>query len=129
MISIDTNVVVRYLIADDISQFQRAKQLIKLNEIFVPLTVVLEAEWVLRDKYEKSKRAVVGALRSLAQLPNVVIEDRWRALRALDWSEAGMDFADALHLAASTQVAAFASFDRKLAKVAARLGAPEVRAP
>ena len=40
-----------------------------------------------------------------------------------------MDFADALHLAGSARCEAFVSFDRKLAKVAARLGAPEVRAP
>jgi predicted nucleic-acid-binding protein len=129
MISIDTNVVVRFLVADDIAQFARAKRLVESAQVFVPLTVLLESEWVLRDKYETPKGAVVAALRGLAKLPTVVVEDRSRALRALDWAEAGMDFADALHLAGSAACSAFASFDRKLAKLSARLGVADVCEP
>jgi predicted nucleic-acid-binding protein len=129
MISIDTNVVVRFLVADDVDQFDRAKRLIETNRVFVVLTVLLEAEWVLRDKYDKSKSSVISALRGLAHLPNVVVEDRERALLALNWADGGMDFADALHLAGSAEGAAFASFDKKLAKVSARLGGLEVREP
>ena len=40
-----------------------------------------------------------------------------------------MDFADALHLASSSNCEAFASFDKGLAKAAAKLGAIDVRAP
>jgi predicted nucleic acid-binding protein len=129
MISIDTNVVVRFLVRDNLNQFRRADRLIRENEVFVALTVVLEAEWVLRDAYEKPRRAVAQALRDFGGLPTVVLEDAPRVLRALDWAGAGMDLADALHLAASAQGAAFASFDRKLAKIARRLQAPEVREP
>jgi predicted nucleic acid-binding protein len=129
MISIDTNVVVRFLVRDNLNQFRRADRLIRENEVFVALTVVLEAEWVLRDAYEKPRRAVAQALRDFGGLPTVVLEDAPRVLRALDWAGAGMDLADALHLSASAQGAAFASFDRKLAKIARRLQAPEVREP
>jgi predicted nucleic-acid-binding protein len=129
MISIDTNVVVRFLVGDDVDQFRRADRVIRDNEAFVPLTVLLESEWVLRETFEIPRLAVVRALRDFANLPYVVLEDAPRALRALDWAAAGMDFADALHLAGSAQNGPFVSFDRKLAKAARRLGAPEVREP
>ncbi len=129
MISIDTNVVVRFLVGDDADQFRRADRLIRDNEVIVPLTVLLESEWVLSDTYEKPRSEVVRALRAFALLPSVVLEDASRALRALDWSEQGMDFADALHLAGCERGGVFISFDRKLAKSARRLGAPEVREP
>jgi predicted nucleic-acid-binding protein len=129
MISIDTNVVVRFLIGDDVDQFHRADRLIRENEVFVPLTVLLESEWVLSDAFEIPKSTVVRTLRDFVNLPSVVLEDAPRALRALDWAAAGIDFADALHLAGSAQGVAFVSFDRKLAKAAQRLGAPEVREP
>jgi predicted nucleic acid-binding protein len=40
-----------------------------------------------------------------------------------------MDFADALHLAAAQDCDGFATFDRKLARTAAALGAKPVREP
>jgi predicted nucleic acid-binding protein len=61
---------------------------------------------------------------------SVEVEDRAVVKKALAWHGAGMDFADALHLAASGEVTEFVSFDRDLAKVARRVGAkPEVAAP
>jgi len=129
MISIDTNVVVRFLVGDDVDQFRRAERVIRENEVFVPLTVVLEAEWVLRDRCDKPRRAVVQALCDFAALPSVVLEDAPRVARALDWAGAGMDLADALHRAGSAEGAAFVSFDRKLAKIARRVGAPKVLDP
>ena len=129
MSSIDTNVVVRYLVGDNVDQFRRANRLIHENEVFVTLTVLLETEWVLRDSYEKPRSEVVRALRAFAGLPSVALEDASRALQARDWADAGMDFADALHLAGSAQSGPFVSFDRDLAKRARKLGAPEVREP
>ena len=48
---------------------------------------------------------------------------------ALAWAEAGMDFADALHLTEARDAKAFISFDRDLAKEAAKFGAPPIGAP
>jgi len=50
--------------------------------------------------------------------------------RALDWMDAGLDFADAFHLALSERTDKFLSFDANLSRRAARLGArPAVAAP
>lgn len=53
-----------------------------------------------------------------------------RVARALDWLEAGLDFADALHLAASAEGDTFVTFDQGLLRRTARLGVTiPVRAP
>ena len=129
MISIDTNVVVRYLVADESEQFRRATALIEGETVFVTMTVVLEAEWVLRANYRLGGPAILNALRKFAGLPSVIVEDPPALAKALDWAEQGMDFADALHLAGSIECEAFASFDRGLARAAAKVGAMAVRAP
>ena len=44
MVAVDTNVVVRLLTLDDAHQAARAKRLFASNRIFLPKTVLLEAE-------------------------------------------------------------------------------------
>jgi len=58
-----------------------------------------------------------------------VRRDPQLAVAALEWHEQGMDFADAMHLGRAEGCEAFVSFDKGLAKAAAKLGAIEVRAP
>lgn len=75
MIAIDTNVVVRYLVADDRKQFGRATAVIESQPVFVCMTVVLEVEWVLRAIYRLGGPAILDALRNFAALPTVAVED------------------------------------------------------
>jgi predicted nucleic acid-binding protein len=51
MIALDTNIIVRLLANDDVSQARRAAEIIRNNEVFVTKTVLLETEWVLRHAY------------------------------------------------------------------------------
>jgi predicted nucleic acid-binding protein len=127
MQTIDTNVVVGFLVGDHPEQAARARALISDGAVFVPTTVMLEAAWVLRSAYGFATREVVDALRAFAGLPNVTLQEPERAGRALDMAAAGMDFADALHLTAAE--GGFRTFDRRLLKRAADLGLPDVEAP
>ena len=129
MIAIDTNVVVRYLVADDPEQFGRAAALIEGRPVFVCTTVILEVEQILRAVYGLDRSAILRALRGFAGLPTVTVEAPGLLICALDWADQGMEFADALHLASAEKCEAFASFDRDLAKTAARLDALAVGAP
>ncbi len=128
MIAIDTNVVIRFLVNDDREQAQRARALIEAEDVFVPTSVLLETEWVLRSAYKLPRRDLVAALRAFLGLPRVFAQDRQAALTGMLWAEQGMEFADALHLASASRCDAFASFDRGLAGAAKNVGAPEVRA-
>ncbi len=130
MRAIDTNIIVRFLVADDKEeQAAAARGAIEAGDIFVPTTVMLESEWVLRSAYGFAPGEVVQALRGFASLPGVAVEDPARLAQALDWTAAGMDFADALHLAAAEGCSVFLSFDARLAKMAAGRSGVVVEAP
>ena len=130
MIALDTNVLVRFLTADDKPQAARAKALLSKKEVcWVPVTVLLELAWVLGG-YAWDNVKIARTLRELIG-ENVINPQHPEAVsRALRWAEAGMAFADALHLALSASATEFASFDDALRKKAAALGiSPTVTAP
>ena len=116
MHAVDTNVLVRLLTNDDADQSRRAAALFKKESIFIPKTVLLETEWVLRRLYRIDRNIVVNAFRKLSGLANVEIEQPQVIVQALQWCEEGMDLADALHLASSQSANKFATFDEKMKK-------------
>ena len=128
MIALDTNVIARFYI-DDASDPQAALQrpaarrLFKESTaLFVPLTVVLELEWVMRAFYDFTPVQFGKVVEHLAGLPHVTLDDAPIVLSALRDHVAGLDFADALHLRKSAFCEAIASFDdRKFARRASRL--------
>lgn len=130
MIAVDTNVLARYLLNDDVEQAKAAVRLLSAREpVDVPLSVWLELVWVLQI-YDCSKAEIAKGLRHIVGLPCVRSGTHDIFLRALSWFEEGMDFADALHLAMSAQDERFASFDKVMMKMAARIGAsPRVAPP
>lgn len=129
MLAIDTNLIVRYLVADDPGQAARARKLIDGNDTFVCVTVMLETEWVLRSAYGLSAAQCAKALTDFAGLPRVTVEDAAAVAKALGWMQKGIDFADGLHLAKAESCDAFISFDQDFAKAATALGGVKVCAP
>lgn len=137
MIALDTNVIARFYVDDPddpeaIRQRPAARKAFEeAAAIFVPLTVVLELEWVMRAFYGFAPPQFTAVVRHLAGMPHVTIESEPNILAALQDHLHGLDFADALHLRASANCTAMLSFDdRKFAKRARKLGlAPEVTVP
>jgi predicted nucleic-acid-binding protein len=113
--AVDTNILVRFLTADDPKQAKTARRVIEAGDIFIGVTVILETEWVLRAGYGFKPNVVAAGLRGIAGLPGVTIEEPAEIAQALDWTVEGMDFADALHLTRSNHCNAFVTFDKKLA--------------
>ena len=126
---VDTNVIIRYLTGDDPAQAAKARAIIGRQPVFVPRTVLLEVEWVLRSAYGLPLAQIIAALRALAGLPGVSVEDAASVAKALDWAEAGMDFADALHLAAVESCAGFFTFDQQFARSGRRLSGTSITVP
>jgi predicted nucleic-acid-binding protein len=121
VIAIDTNVLVRLVANDDPVQSPRAAALLASSDVFVSKTVILETEWVLRHAYELDVATIASVFTRLVGTASISVEDAPGVRRALEWFKAGMDFADALHLASSAdQVEHFATFDKKLAARAAK---------
>ncbi len=128
VLAIDTNVLVRLIVADDPRQAAAARDLLDREEVLVTTTVLLETDWVLRSAYGLGRSEALNDLRSVCGLPGVVLSEPDRIATAISWSEAGMDFADALHLAGAEGCDAFVTFDRKLATAAGlAANAPAVR--
>ena len=129
MRAIDTNVVVRLLTADDAKQAAAARAAVEGGAIFIGSTVVLETEWVLRAGYGFTPAQIAKSLRGLFGLPAVTLGEPAEVGLALEWMAAGMDFADALHLARSAHCSAFLSFDRDLIKRSRGITAIPVEMP
>ena len=129
MRAVDTNIIVRYLTADDPAQAQKVRNLFGREPLFVARTVLLEVEWVLRGVYGMPAEQIIPALRALAGIPGVSVENAPLVAKAMDWAEAGMDFADALHLAAAGECEGFLTFDKRLSRTGKRLGSIPVMAP
>ena len=85
MPALDTNVLVRYIVQDDPLQLAAAKRLISRCVAggatqFVPVTVVLEFEWVLRSSFVFGKDDVLKTLSTLLSAAELTFE----AERALE---------------------------------------------
>lgn len=125
MPALDTNVLVRYVVQDDEVQLASARRLIRRcvadgQTLFVPVTVVLELEWVLRTSFGYAKDEVMEALSSLFSAAEMTFESE-RALEvALQLYRNGpADFADCLHIALAVQAGELPlwTFDKGAAKV------------
>ena len=129
MRAVDTNVLVRFFVADDPLQFRRARRLLEAGAVFIPKTVLLETEWVLRHAYGLAASDVLRAFGALSGTAEVQIEDSDAVLKALAWFGEGMDFADALHIASRGGASEFVTFDKSLASAARKAGIGGVTAP
>ena len=120
MRAIDTNVLVRALTLDDAAQAARVQDLLRGHEVFIPVTVILELEWVLRSRYLYSAAVIAQAIEKIVTLENVVVGEHAAVLTAAAKLAQGWDFADALHHALSEGCDDFVTFDAGLVKQAKR---------
>ncbi|HVG10413.1 MAG TPA: type II toxin-antitoxin system VapC family toxin [Thermoanaerobaculia bacterium] len=121
MISLDTNVIVRVVTADEPEQLAIALQVMRSESLWLSKTVLLETEWVLRYSYKLSRETVLETFVRLLGYRNLSVEAPEQVHSAVELYRGGMDFADALHLAASTGADRFVTFDRELALAARKL--------
>jgi hypothetical protein len=74
MIAFDTNLLVRALVMDNPGQAAIARRLMTEDTVFLSRTVLLETEWVLRSRYNKSRSELLAFFRALLETENTVIE-------------------------------------------------------
>jgi len=125
MLGVDTNVLIRYLIRDDQPQYEKARRLIdrevaKGEPVLVSLLVLLEAEWVLRSRYELAKADIVTAFSALLDTADLVFEDEPSVENAVySWKDSAADFADCLIEARNRRLGcrATATFDGRALKL------------
>lgn len=129
MVAVDTNILVRILTRDDEDQYQKAYALFQHEQIYITNTVLLETEWVLRYAYDFPPAKIVRAFQMLCGLSNIIVEDSAIIARVLDWHTAGIDFADAFHLAGTQHCTTFYTFDETLVKKGRKVSLCQVATP
>ncbi|MCF2133921.1 MULTISPECIES: type II toxin-antitoxin system VapC family toxin [Burkholderiaceae] len=125
MAALDTNALVRYLVKDDLEQFNCAYQLITQQvqarqRLFVPITVVLELEWVLRSRYKLAKQVITDTYTTLLSTTELQFESESALELALFYYKMyTADFADCLHVALAAEAghAPLHTFDKRAACV------------
>jgi predicted nucleic-acid-binding protein len=125
MRALDTNALVRYVVEDDAAQLAAARRLIRRcvaegQTLFVPVTVTLELEGVVRASFKYGRDEVMHVLSSLLSAAELTFESE-RALEvALQlYREGSADFADCVRVALAAQADALPlwTFDRRAAKL------------
>lgn len=124
MPALDTNVLVRYLVADDRSQFQMAKafieEAVREEALFIPLSVSVELEWVLRTLYKLDKPTVLKIYNQLLETREIEFHEESSIEISLSlYADNNTDFADCVHIASAyhNERAPLVTFDRKASRV------------
>lgn len=121
MIALDSTVLARLVTNDDAQQGHQAVQLIDSREaFFVPLTVSLELEWILRSLYKLEVNTIANAFEGLMSIRNLSFQNDADLSAALALYLKGMDFAGALHLVSSKNCERLMTFDMRFAQAAKR---------
>ena len=124
MASIDTNVLVRFLVEDDDEQARIADTCISSfsdeNTGFVPREVVLELVWVLQFTYDFSRAQIAEVLRNLILARELRVEGSTEISDFMDlYHTSNFDLADLLIVAAASynDSSPLVTFDKKLAQL------------
>jgi predicted nucleic-acid-binding protein len=135
MIGLDTNVLLRYVVQDDVRQSALATQLIETTLSddepgWIASVVLCELVWVLEGPYAYARNAIVATLQRLFEIARFRVEAPAIAWRALDAYKSGADFSDALIVLGNERdgCAYTATFDRAASKLrqAKLLGRPAI---
>lgn len=123
-ISVDTNVLTRAVLQDDVEQGRAASELLKgASLIAVPLPCLCELVWILRRGAKLSKEEVAVTLRDLLDAENVVM-NRPAVEAGLAILETGGDFTDGViaYEGAWLGCKTFVSFDKRAVELLSRQG-------
>lgn len=124
MIAVDTNVLVRYLVGDEVEQARAARNLLEgltpENPGFICREVAIEVVWVLERAYGFTRVQIADVFLELIATDSVVVEVADDVASAIfRYRQGGVDFADLMILSAAERVGAapLHTFDRRLARM------------
>lgn len=124
MIALDTNVLVRFLVQDDVVQGRLAGEVMdRLTEVdpgFVAREVLIELVWVLERAYNYTRAEIAMALDGLLSSTELEIEAADDVGPSLErYRTEGFGFADLMIAAAAQRAGAreLVTFDRKAAQL------------
>ena len=125
MTGLDTSVVLRYIMQDDLKQSRKATELIESLTPnapgFIAMVSLIEIFWVLTSSYKLTKDQVTRAIEQLLKTKELVLDRAEQVAQALRlYKTSSSDFADCLisRLCASAGCTETITFDISAAKIA-----------
>lgn len=125
-IAVDTNVLLRFLLAEDATQHKAAVQALEeAKTVITPLVALCEVAWVLSRTYDLTRVEIAAMLRALTGIENVEY-DVSEVEAGLAMLDAGGDFADGViaRQGRLRRADMFLSFDLKAIKRLNAFGQP-----
>ena len=124
MIALDTNILVRYLVRDDLQQAEAARAVLESLSVdspgYVCREVVVELVWVLERIYDFSREQIATTVEELVGTLGLVFEEADDvAMAAYRFRSADVGFSDLMILAAAERSTAHrvCTLDRKAARL------------
>jgi predicted nucleic-acid-binding protein len=124
VITLDTNVIVRYLVDDDAEQAEAARALVEGltsdSQGFICREVAIEVVWVLERFYQFTRAQIAGVLVELISTDSLVVEAADDVARAaFTYRQGGVGFSDLMILSAAERSGAVPlhTFDWRLARM------------
>lgn len=116
---IDANIVLRYLLKDDITLHKKALSVLENSDLFVPNEIVAEIVYVLEKVYSIPKKEIAAVLCLFFLRENLSFLDLQLILNSLQiYMQYNIDYADALLVSyKKTNSDEIFSFDKKLIKI------------
>ena len=125
MISLDTNILIRYLVRDNVDQAEAALRLLDTltpeHPGYICREVAIEMVWVLDRTYRLPRDHIASIVQELARSEEIIVEDHEDVIIAADGFRRGLaDFADLMILAAArrNEASPVFTFDRRFSRLA-----------
>lgn len=125
-IAVDTNILIRFILADDDAQHTSTLRLFdEADSITIPTIVLCETVWVLQ-RYKIDRQDIAEQINAITNSDKVVVADD-EVSAGLSLLEAGGDFADGVAAYVGRRMspngaAAFASFDQTAVRLLSQHG-------
>lgn len=119
---VDTNVLVRFLVKDNLQLFEQSKKWFKEAEtgkrkLYISVVVIAEASYVLESVYKRNRVDIARVLEAFLEQTWFEVENREVLLSLWDDYSSGLHFVDSYLLAWSKiNECCILTFDRQLSK-------------
>lgn len=116
---IDANIILRYLLKDNLILHKRAVEIIDNQHLFLPNEIAAEIVYVLEKVYHIPKKEICNVLTLLFKKDNFEFIDKQIVLTSLKYyHKYNLDYADTLLISyKKVQKADVLTFDKKLNKI------------
>ncbi|OGE64414.1 hypothetical protein A3I48_01670, partial [Candidatus Daviesbacteria bacterium RIFCSPLOWO2_02_FULL_36_7] len=118
---IDTNLIIRFLLKDNLTQAEAAKTILTQSDedLILPDIAVAEVVWVLQSVYEFKKQEVIEKIFELLKLSSLIINSSLLTNSLVIYQNHHISFVDAYLMAYCEyyKLAGIYSFDKGLDKV------------